>query len=77
MFMGFPVVNLGVELLSWKLEGDSTEAASALRVCGEKIVRDFCSQQTAPLAILEPSMSVEFRVEGQQVARFFEGATGL
>lgn len=60
--MGFPIVNLDVMLLEWHTEGDLNEAVTALRVCGEKIVRRFAESQ-APLALLEPAMQVEFRVE--------------
>lgn len=56
-------MNIRVELLSFQVEGDAAESATALRVCGEKVVREFCKGQ--PLAILEPAMQVEFRTEGE------------
>ncbi len=64
MLRGFPVVNLAVQLREWHVEGEKDESAMALRVCGEKVVRAFCDQQS--LVILEPSMAVEFRAEGKR-----------
>jgi translation elongation factor EF-G len=60
--MGYPLVNVHVQMLDYQLDGSETiDNATAMKVCGEKAIREFCAGQS--IALLEPSMSVEFRVE--------------
>lgn len=57
---GFPLVNIDVELLEWRSEDES---GTAVKVCAEKLIREFCSQTR--LAVLEPTMAVEIRSEAE------------
>lgn len=72
---GFPLVNVEVEILDWRTED---ETGNAIKVCAEKLIREFCSQ--CALAVLEPTMAVQVRSEtdtfGSVIADITSGRRG-
>lgn len=60
---GYPIVNIGLEVLEWKTEGDiGGDSGIALKVCAEKAVRQVWSN-LEDYVTLEPAMQVEVRTE--------------
>lgn len=62
---GYPLVNIGAEVLAWNVEGDSSGAGdwgTVLRVCAERALRSVWHDDEQ-FAVLEPAMTVEVRVE--------------
>lgn len=65
---GYPLVNVGLSVLEWGLEGDTSSGPDwglALKICAEKAVRSVWSPENDnALQVLEPAMRVEIRTEG-------------
>jgi elongation factor G len=61
---GYPMVNIGANLLEWDVEGDvqSGDFGIVLKVCAEKAVREVFNNDE-DFSVLEPAMLVEIRTE--------------